>query len=277
MRRTWVWGALQVMTSLRVVWVASCLLVCCGGSNDPSDGSVDGAVDAGERDGATTDGATTDGATTDGATTDGAVDGGIDASIDADVDAGVAMDADVDAMDADVDAATDAGVDGSSGCRAPAPTPQCAFSATELTVCFENAAGCPGDVVDVDVYVLGPDGCENTLQATGTFALEDFRLANPRMQTDPIGGQCIRRTICRSCSPPSVDWALLRGTAVGVAACPEEYPIGRVDTIRLEIPAGTAAADYPLAVTGGRVFGIEAACGSDTRTILGPTLTVVDP
>ncbi|MEM9070635.1 MAG: hypothetical protein AAGE52_19165 [Myxococcota bacterium] len=194
------------------------------------------------------------------------VDAATDASSEGGRDAGV---------DSGMDSGTDSGMD--SGCSTTPPELQCALSAAELVVCFEHAAGCPGDVVDVGVFVRGPEGCENTLQATGTFATGEFALANPRDQNDPIGGRCIRRDLCGICSPPSVDWAILRGDAVGVDACPMLYPIGRMDTIQLEIPADLAPGDYPLAVTGGRVFGIESACGSDTRTILGPTITVVEP
>lgn len=211
----------------------------CGDDGGP----MDSGADSGAGDSATTDSATTDTGATDGGSDTGPGDSGTDAS-------------------------SDAGDTGTPGCAEGAPiVTHCGSSSPpgEVTVCFENAAGCPGETVEVRVYVNAPSGCTDIVQSTASFEAMDFDVANVADDSVPTMGRCLRREVCSICTPPVVDWAILPGDAVGVAACPAEYSLAGAppfDIIELTIPVGKAPGDYALsAEANANVITLMAACG----------------
>lgn len=170
--------------------------------------------------------------------------------------------------DSGSDASADAGDTGTPGCTEGAPiVTHCASSSppSEVTVCFENAAGCPGETVEVRVYVDAPAGCTEIVQSTASFEAMDFEVANVADDSVPTMGRCLRREVCSICTPPLVDWAVLPGDAVGVAACPGEYALTGTtpfDTVELTIPVGKAPGDYNLSAEArANVISRLAACG----------------
>lgn len=249
--------------SISLALLAALLSGACSGegTTDPStDGGGDAVVDS------STDGGGVDGGPGDsGASSDGATDSGTA------TDSGAATDS---------SAATDSATTVDAGpCAAGAAPRQCAFTAAEPTLCMENVAGCAGDTVEVDVFVLGPPGCGEFLQAGGGGDMAGFTVENPTDDSVPTGGRCVRRMTCDICSPRSLDWALLPGIATG-AACADSYATGLVDTIQLGIPVGMAAGDYTLGATHGGVGSRSTACGAPpgdliwTDNYLPPTIRV---
>ncbi len=160
---------------------------------------------------------------------------------------------------ADGSVRADSGSDAACGVVAP----QCTDGPAR--VCFENAAACSGDVVEVAVVVLG-DGCPGSGDQGGGFELGPFELVNPQ-SVDSTVGRCLRREIVGD----SVEWSQLSSATLPMG-CPDSYPRGEVDRILLRVPEDLAPGEYPLTGLWGLVQG-EGACGT-MDPALGPTITV---
>lgn len=242
-----------------------CLLLTsplAGCGDDPAvdggvvtDGSVDSGSDVMPSEDAGADGGQTDGGTLDASVTDGGADAG----------------------------ATDAGP---SSCVRGTPLPaQCTgASPSEMVLCFENASGCPGETIDVDIVIRAPAGCDRITQAGGGFDLGGLVLTNAVGHGMPSSGRCIRREACDICSPPSLDWGIFPRDAVGVPACPNEYPVSStmpIDTLRFTIPPTLAPGDYTLPLSSSvNISSRVASCGAppggsvETRSGVAPTIRV---
>jgi len=138
-----------------------------------------------------------------------------------------------------VDAPTDAG-----------PTRNCAANGSaEPTICLENVTGRAGDVVDVEVHLLGTASCVELGQSHVDVLYDPtrFTLANP------AGGI----TNCRLRDPRNtpdahVYWHAFTKAAVG-SSCPVSLPPGLTDVLKFQIAANVPPGDYKLATRGPHV------------------------
>ena len=181
-----------------------------------------------------------------------------------------------------LDLVADCGAPGCGACtHGTAPSPQCNTLPNDLSdskVCLENAAGCPGEIVGVEVRVLLPTSCaeQTTSQRSALFDLAGFEVLNQRNAT--CGEEkCIRRDEFGG----SLEWAQFPNDAIGCSTsqCPSELPGGHVDTILMRIPAGQAAGDHPLARTGGVLLDPcncpgGGSCGVNDPAVVAPTIRV---
>lgn len=158
-----------------------------------------------------------------------------------------------------LDLVADCGAPGCGACTPGAPLPRrCADRPADVAgsrVCFENASGCPGEIIGLDVHVLLPLACDEHLQASSSFELSGFALLNER--TDTCGEErCIRREVFAG----RHSWTQLPGSAIGCATCPNAFPAGHVDTLLVRIPPGRPAGDVELGSTRTGFIGY-AGCG----------------
>ena len=109
-------------------------------------------------------------------------------------------------------------------------------------MCIENAQGRAGDVVDVDVVLLSNPTCGAAGEASGHVVFDVTKL-HVENEIDRI--DCRLRLL-----GPDVDgktdlaWQAFGGGSF--PGCVADVPAGKVDTIEIEIAAGTPPGDYPL-------------------------------
>jgi hypothetical protein len=146
-----------------------------------------------------------------------------------------------------IDLVTDCGAPGCGTCTPGTPIDlQCVTMSAptdnmDSKFCQENASGCPGEVIDVPVYLVVPTGCTLTHQRSLAVNVQGLTLLNPR--NDQCGEEnCIRREAYND----TVHWSQFTGNAIGCseAQCPYVLPVGHVDTLQLLIPANKTSGDY---------------------------------
>ncbi len=119
----------------------------------------------------------------------------------------------------------------------------CNVTPIEPDVCIENGQGHPGDIVDIDIVLLGTANCSQAGEANGhiAFDLVHFTIENQLELID-----CRTRHVGPGISgPDDLQWnAFGDGSAAG---CPNALPVGKVDTVKVKIAPGTPPGDYTLA------------------------------
>jgi hypothetical protein len=135
------------------------------------------------------------------------------------------------ALDGGVDATTD-----------PPLVKHCNATVAEPDTCIENTQGHAGDVVDVDIVLVGNPTCGDAWEAGGRIV---FDLAKLHVENEVEQVACRTRHI-----GPDVNGVdNLRWNAFGggsLAGCAANVPLGKADTIKLKIAAGTPPGEYPL-------------------------------
>ncbi|MEM9188833.1 MAG: hypothetical protein AAGF12_06640 [Myxococcota bacterium] len=152
------------------------------------------------------------------------------------------------------DASLDANLDGTAPCG-QAPPPQCGTN-REPRICFENVAGCVGDVIEVPVFVEAPTGCGESFDQGGGIELGPFSLENPQ-NIDPSMARCLRREVIAG----SIEWGRLSSDSIP-DGCPATFGVGFVDTLRLRIPSDLPPGDYVQQGIWGLIESEEPACAS---------------
>jgi hypothetical protein len=148
-----------------------------------------------------------------------------------------------------IDLVADCGAPGCGTCTPGTPLDLQCVTMTPPTnnmdskICQENASGCPGEVIDVPLYLVAPTGCTTTHERSITVDSLGMILLNSR--SDQCGEEnCIRREPYMG----NIGWNQFTGDAIGCteAQCPYDLPVGRVDTLQLLIPANKTPGDYAL-------------------------------
>lgn len=130
--------------------------------------------------------------------------------------------------------------------------------ASTLELCVENAQGKVGDVIDVDVYVLGTAGCTEAQEAGG------------RIEINPTQFELQNALDVQNCRTRRFDKGLsgndeLMWNAFGanvVPGCTANLPSGMHDTVKLKILPGTPPGDYTFKWTTSGVIGADATCSA---------------
>lgn len=136
----------------------------------------------------------------------------------------------------------------------------CSISSQTGDVCFENAQGHPGDVIDIEVVLIGDATCNvaNEAYSQLSFELSKFVLQNVADVQD-----CRTRRIGPNINNEDVLYWNAFGEHV-VSGC-SNLPIGKVDTIKLKIMPGTPPGDYDLSLGSNTDFvpppGSNSICG----------------
>jgi hypothetical protein len=117
----------------------------------------------------------------------------------------------------------------------------CNVSAAQPDVCIENVEGHAGDTIDVEVFLVGDTTCNTANEASGHIAL-DLKAFSVENQEEIVN--CRTRMV-----GPNVSGGTdLRWNAFGdhvVSGC-SDIPLGKVDTIKVKVAAGTKPGDYKL-------------------------------
>lgn len=127
----------------------------------------------------------------------------------------------------------------------------CTGTLIEPDVCIENAQGHPGDVVDVDLVLLGSASCTMAGEANGhiLFDTAHFTVDN---QVEQVA--CRTRKVGPGGSgSDDLMWDAFGDGSLG--GCPSTLPLGKVDTVKVKIAAGTPAGDYKLVWQGAAFIG----------------------
>ncbi len=119
----------------------------------------------------------------------------------------------------------------------------CNGTVATADLCLENAQGRPGDVVDVEVYLVGSNQCTEAFEASGHIVgdASHFELANPASQVD-----CVTRDLFSAPAPGTTEimWNAFGGGAIG--SCPKNLTPGKVDTVKIKILPNTPPGVYPI-------------------------------
>lgn len=118
----------------------------------------------------------------------------------------------------------------------------CNVSSQTGDVCIENAEGHAGETIDVDVVLVGGLSCSLANEADGHIAL-DLVAFSVENQEEIVS--CRTRVVGPDMNGTGTD---LRWNAFGDHVVPgcQDMPIGKVDTIKIKIAAGTKPGDYDL-------------------------------
>lgn len=134
----------------------------------------------------------------------------------------------------------DAGADANV---APPLAKHCNGTVATADLCLENAQGRAGDIVDVEVYLVGSNTCTEAFEASGHVVADasHFELANPASQVD-----CITRDLFGAPAPGTTEimWNAFGGGSI--TSCPKNLTPGKVDVIKIKILPGTPPGVYPI-------------------------------
>lgn len=158
----------------------------------------------------------------------------------------------------------DAGPDAAN--TAPPIAKHCsAAPASTLELCVENAQGRVGDVIDVDVYVLGTAGCTEAQEAGGRI---DINPTHFELQNALDVQNCRTRRFDKGLSgADELMWNAFGANVV--PGCTTNLPSGMHDAIKLKILPGTPPGDYTFKWTTSGVIGADAACSAFDSGISG--------
>jgi hypothetical protein len=139
-------------------------------------------------------------------------------------------------------------------------------------VALETAEGKAGDVVDLEVYLVGNDTCTNGNEGYGLIRFDRtyFELVNPVSQVD-----CTTRSQIPDSNNPGKDLITWQKFGNGsIAACPNPVGLGKVDVIKVRIKPGTPPGDYSFGWETSEFWGGTPACdvmgshvGSEIRVL----------
>lgn len=133
------------------------------------------------------------------------------------------------------------------------PMPKhCDVTSVSGKVCLENAQGRAGDVVEIAVVLLGGSGCAIANEANGRFSYDYARF---EIQNPADVQECRTRRVGPDPVDPAKSSFFWGGFGENVVPGCADIPIGRVDTIRLKIAAGTPPGDYDVTALEGGVVG----------------------
>lgn len=154
----------------------------------------------------------------------------------------------------------------------PALVKHCNVSSSSMELCIENAQGHAGEVVDVDVFLLGSSACTEAFEASGRFSADasSFQLANPIQQ---VG--CISRDFYGAPAPGTTEimWNAFGGGAI--QACPKNITPGKLDTVKIQILPGTAPGVYPITWTDSGVAAPATQCATFGTSGISGTIRVL--
>jgi len=153
--------------------------------------------------------------------------------------------------------------DASADAVAPTPGPKplakhCTGTLPAPDVCVETAEGRVGDVVAVDIVLLGSTMCTEAGESSGRLALDlsRFELTN---EVEMVA--CRTRRVSPSITPgqpPEILWNAFGGGSLG--GCPNNLSLGKVDTLKLRVLPGTPPGDYAIGWRDAGFIGSDAAC-----------------
>ncbi|MBX3187831.1 MAG: hypothetical protein KF819_12480 [Labilithrix sp.] len=168
-------------------------------------------------------------------------------------------------------AAVDAGADGdvaapdagNEASAPPAPQPiakHCTGTFPEPKACIERVEGRAGDVVQVDLVLLGSSGCTAAGEVGGRIDLDlgRFELTNEGEHV-----ACRTRMVATNVTPGSPDQIVWNAFGEGaLGGCPDAIPAGKADTLAIRIKPGTPPGDYALTWGESTVASFNPACQS---------------
>jgi hypothetical protein len=151
--------------------------------------------------------------------------------------------------------ATDAGAPDAN--VAPPLAKHCGGTVATANLCLENAQGRAGDVVDVEVHLVGSTTCTEAFEANGHVVVDaaHFQLANPADQVD-----CITRELFSAPAPGTTEimWSAFGGGSI--TSCPKNLTPGKVDVIKVKILPGTPPGVYPIRWSDAGIAAPASAC-----------------
>jgi len=129
-----------------------------------------------------------------------------------------------------------------AGTTTPKIAKHCNVSSAIPGVCLENVQGKAGDTVDVDVYLLGHATCAMANEADGHLMV-DWTMFSLMNDEEIVNCRTHHRAPDVNGGPDVIQWDAF-GDHV-VAGC-NDIPIGKVDTVKIQIAPGTKPGDYDL-------------------------------
>jgi len=136
-----------------------------------------------------------------------------------------------------------------------------------MDLCIENVEGRVGDVVDLEIHLLGTSTC---FEAQEMFGRIDAKKTQFEIQNVADVDNCRTRRYDTALADPTTEEIVFAAfganTSVG---CTAHLPKGMKDAIKIKILPGTPPGDYTLSFTSAGVATDDAACAMQSTGISG--------